>query len=168
MGRNQVRTVAIVRRSAKQATMMTEGSREFCSMLDTINDTGSVIAPFIVWGGKMHRESYYNKNDNRDASFAVSDSGHMEDELGLLYISQHFEPHTRTGRPCILIVDGHCSHICWPVIEFALDHNIQIIQLPSKSTHILQPLNVGCFALLQSAYERQLPEWLLQNPLSVI
>ena len=31
MGRNQVRRVAIVRASTKQPTMMTEGSREFCS-----------------------------------------------------------------------------------------------------------------------------------------
>ena len=31
MGRNQVRRVAIVRSSNKQPTMMTEGSREFCS-----------------------------------------------------------------------------------------------------------------------------------------
>lgn len=31
MGRNQVRQVAIVRSSNKEPTMMTEGSREFCS-----------------------------------------------------------------------------------------------------------------------------------------
>ena len=35
MGRNQVRTVAIVRKSDKQPTMMTEGSREFCSGMYT-------------------------------------------------------------------------------------------------------------------------------------
>lgn len=93
----------------------------------------------------------------------------MDDELGMLYISQHFEPHTRVADQArILIVDGHSSHICWRVIQFALDHNIHLIQLPSKSTHILQPLDVGCFALLQAAYERHLSSWLLQNPLSVI
>ena len=190
MGRNQVRRVAIVRSSTKQPTMMTEGSREFCSglyhahgnysavtknviVLDTINAAGSVIPPFIVWGGKTHRESYYNKHDDRDATFAVSESGYMDDELGMLFLSQHFEPHTRpeagiSSRARILIVDGHSSHVCWPVIQFALEHNIHMIQLPSKSTHILQPLDVGCFALLQAAYERRLSTWLLQNPLAVI
>ena len=92
----------------------------------------------------------------------------MDDELGMLYISQHFEPHTRSGKPRILIVDGHTSHICWSVIKFALDHDIHMIQLPSKSTHVLQPLDVGCFALLQAAYERNLRTWLERNPLSVI
>ena len=121
-------------------------------MLDTINAAGSVISPFIVWGGKTHRESYYNPEAQREATFAVSESGYMDDELGMLYISQHFEPHTRSGKPRILIVDGHTSHVCWPVIQFALDNDIHMIQLPSKSTHVLQPLDVGCFALLQAAY----------------
>ena len=125
-------------------------------VLDTINAAGSVIPPFIVWGGKTHRESYYNRDDERDATFTVSESGYMDDELGMLYISQHFEPHTRSGKPRILIVDGHTLHVCWPVIKFALDHDIHMIQLPSKSTHVLQPLDIGCFALLQAPYERNL------------
>lgn len=47
----------------------------------------------------MHRESYYNKNDDRDATFAVSENGYMDDELGMLNISQHLEPHTRKVSP---------------------------------------------------------------------
>lgn len=43
-----------------------------------------------------------------------------------------------------------------------------MIQLPSESTHILQPHDVGCFALLQAAYERYLTDWLLQNSFGVI
>ena len=150
-------------------------------VLVTINAGGSVIPPFIVWRGNTHRESYYKQDhrSDRDATFAVSDSSYMDDELGMLYLSQHFEPHThpaagsgavpRAGTQArILIVDGHSSHVYWPVIQFALDHNIHMIQLPSKSTYILQPLNVGGFALLQAAYECQLTTWLLQNPLAVI
>ena len=83
MGRNEVRTAAIVRRStAKEATMMTEGSREYASVLETVNAAGKVIPPFIVWQAKTHRESYYDRDDTRDASFAVSASGYMDDELG--------------------------------------------------------------------------------------
>ena len=83
MGRNQIRSVAIVRRATKEAKMVMDGSREFCSVLDTINAAGYVIPPFIVWGGKTHRDSYYQKDDAREATFAVSDSGYMDDELGM-------------------------------------------------------------------------------------
>ena len=43
-----------------------------------------------------------------------------------------------------------------------------MICLPSKSTHLLQPLDVGCFGILQTTYERNLSTWLQKNPLSVI
>jgi len=51
--------MAIVRVKGR-STAMTEGSREFCSVLESINAEGMVIPPFIVWQGKTHRESYYN------------------------------------------------------------------------------------------------------------
>ena len=182
MGRNQIRTVAIVRASAKKgAVSMTEGSGEFCTVLDTVSAAGCVIPPFIVWGGKTHRDTYYKRKgedldrkgedlDQPDTTFTVSKSGYMDDELGFLYLSKHFELQTRRNpsRPRILIVDSHSSHVCWRVIQYALDNDIHIIQLPSKSTYILHPLDVGCFALLQAPYERPLREWLLDNPLSVI
>ena len=86
MWHNQIRTVAIVGKTTnrKTQTMMREGSRKFCSVLETINAAGSVIPQFIVWGGKTHRDTYYKKGDERDATFAVSDSGYMDDELGKL------------------------------------------------------------------------------------
>lgn len=179
VGQSQVPTAAIVRQPTKKATA--EGGHEFCSVLDTANAAGFVIPPFIVVGSKTHGESSYDSNDTsdgrhttldatRDATFAVSEGGHMNDELGIQYISEHFEPHTRpaAGRPRILIVNGHSSHICWPVVQYALDHNIHIIQLPSKSTQMLQPLDVGCFAPLQTSYKRHFEEWLLKNPQSLI
>lgn len=162
MGKNTTRTMAIVR-AGSPATAMTEGSREFCSILETVSATGAVLPPFIVWQGKTHRESYYKEGGvEYEATFAVSPSGYMDDELGLEYIKKHFEPYTRTGSDnaetparC-LIVDGHSSHIAWKVVKHALDHNIHMICLPSKSTHLLQPLDVGCFGVLQTTYEKNL------------
>ena len=107
----------------------------------------------------------------------------MDDDLGLQYIKMHFDPYTRDpkfkvedagsdaryGGPArCLIVDCHCSHIAWRVIQYALDNNIHMICLPSKSTHLLQPLDVGCFRVLQTTYEKNLSAWLRNNPLSVI
>ena len=157
MGRNSKRTMAIVR-SGGRATAMTEGSREFCSVLETVNAAGMVIPPFIVWQGKSHRESYYKKGGFRDATFAVSESGYMDEALGFEYMKMHFEPQTHgSGSPSrCLIVDGHSSHTAWKMVKYALDHDIHLICLPSKSTHVLQPLDVGCFGVLQTTYERNL------------
>ena len=183
MGRNSTRTLAIVRAGGKSTTM-TEGSREFCSILETVSAAGVVIPPFIVWQGKTHRQSYYSvpEVEVKEATFAVSESGYMDDELGLQYIKEHFDPYTRDsaikvenaakygGPTRCLIVDGHSSHIAWSlrVVQYALENNIHMICLPSKSTHLLQPLDVGCFGVLQKTYEKNLSGWLRENPLSVI
>ena len=167
MGRNSSRTLAIVRAGSGRTTAITEGSREFCSVLETVSASGAVIPPFIVWQGRTHRESYYTEGGVKfEATFAVSPSGYMDDELGFEYMKTHFEPYTRGTGPqgteastpptrC-LIVDGHSSHIAWKVVKYALDHDIHMICLPSKSTHLLQPLDVGCFGVLQTTYERNL------------
>ena len=62
MGRNQIWTIAIVRKTSnpKTQTIMTERSREFCSVLETINEAGSVVPPFIIWRGKTHQDTYNN------------------------------------------------------------------------------------------------------------
>ena len=172
--------MAIIRAGGR-ALAMTDGSREFCSVLETVSANGQVIPPFIVWQGKTHRQSYYSESGVKvEATFAVSESGYMDDELGLQYIKEHFDPYTRNAckseypdkvgdsPPRCLIVDGHSSHIAWRVVQYALDHNIHMICLPSKSTHLLQPLDVGCFGVLQRTYEKNLSGWLQQNPFSVI
>lgn len=181
MGLNSTCTMAIVRAGGR-STAMTEGSQEFSSVLETVSATGVVIPPFIVWQGKTHRQSYYS-GVSMEATFAVSESGYMDDDLGLQYIKTHFDPYTRNGGvtikteesgdayqgpPRCLIVDGHSSHIAWKVIQYALENNIHMICLPSKSTHLLQPLDVGCFGVLQTTYEKNLSTWLRENPLSVI
>ena len=155
---------------------MTAASREFCILLETMGTAELVIQPFIVYGSKTHRDIYYKHNDQDpndwlgNPTFAGTESGYMDDQLGYYHISKPFEQHTQRPkkRPPILIVDSDSLHICWPGIQHALTNDTRVIQLPLKSTHLLQPLNVGSFALLQPAYKCHLRAWLLNNPLSVI
>ena len=78
------------------------------------------------------------------ATFSRSPSGDMDDELGLVYMRLHFEPYTRPGTAsgtsdppyCLLIADGHTSHVAYNV-EYALDHHIIPFCLPPHSTHLM-------------------------------
>ena len=84
----------------------------------------------------------------------------------------HFNPHTKppdnpyhTKEPYrLLIVDGHSSHIHPKVVDYTLDHNIHMLFLPSHSTHIMQPLDVGLFVPLQHAYQQELMDWVYEYP----
>ena len=56
----------------------------------------------------------------------------------------------------MLILDGHASHLSTTAIEFSLASNIILLCLPPHATHILQPLDVGLFAPLASAYKKNI------------
>ena len=195
MGLAVGRQKAIVRSSARQKVAVTDGNREFCSVLESVNAIGEVIPPFVVWANKVHCVGFYG-DDSRPATFSRSPSGYMDDELGFDFISKHFDHYT-TPIPSIdltmadttetrdttsttpgpsriappgdtsyrmLIVDGHSSHIAWPVVEYALDHRIILYCLPAHSTHLMQPLDVACFGPLARAYRSALQSFIYDHP----
>ena len=94
----------------------------------------------------------------------------MDDELGFDYMAKHFDQYTTPQKTGIgiewrmLIVDGHSSHVAWPVVEYALDHHIILYCLPSHSTHLMQPLDVACFGPLAKAYRTALQSFIYKNP----
>lgn len=52
-------------------------------------------------------------------------------------------------KPIMLTLDGHNSHETRKLKCAAFNHDIIIIALPSKTTHKLQPLDVGVFSSVQ-------------------
>ena len=88
---------------------------------------------------------------------AVSDNGWTNNELGVAWI-KHFDAHTKTrvvGTRRLLILDGHESHHSLEFQEFCKENNIYTLCMPPHSSHLLQPLNVGCFSPLKRAYSRE-------------
>ena len=58
----------------------------------------------------------------------------------------------KSGKPILLILDGHSSHETSRILHLAEVHNIIILCLPPHTTHKLQPLDVGVFGPLQRAW----------------
>lgn len=74
---------------------------------------------------------------------------------------QHFEKHTQsrtTGGYRLLVLDGHESHHSDEFEEYCKHYNIITLCMPPHSSHILQPLDVGCFGPLKKAYGRQIED----------
>lgn len=55
----------------------------------------------------------------------------------------------------MLIYDGFEAHLGYEVIEFLLSHHIIAFCLPAHSSHRTQPLDVGVFSSLSSAYKNE-------------
>lgn len=72
---------------------------------------------------------------------------------------QHFEEHTASktiGAKGLLILDGHNSHMTEDFQSCCEDHNIIALCMLAHSSHLLQPLDVGCFGPLKKATSQQM------------
>jgi hypothetical protein len=72
---------------------------------------------------------------------------------------RHFIHYTeaRTVRSHrLLILDGHESHKSLAFQDLCEENRIITLCMPSHVSHILQPLDVGCFAPLKLAYKKEI------------
>ena len=53
------------------------------------------------------------------------------------------------------MLDGHESHHSVQFEQYCKNNNIITLCMPAHSSHILQPLDVGCFGPLKKAYGKQ-------------
>ena len=63
----------------------------------------------------------------------------------------------------LIILDGHKSHVTLEVILKAKAHGIDVISLPSHTSHALQPLDLACFKPFKSAFRGYRNKWMLEN-----
>ena len=66
------------------------------------------------------------------------------------------------------MLDGHGSHITIDVIEYARSEEIHLLCLPSHTSHILQPLDVGVFKSFKSFFSKACHQYMAKNPGHVI
>ena len=96
--------------------------------------------------------------------FQVSESGWMTKELFLQWF-KYFVAMIPPFRPVLLVMDGHGSHVTIKVIEFAQSNDIHLLCLPSHTSHILQPLDVGVF---KSFFSKACHRYMAKNPERVV
>ena len=134
------------------------GNREWVTVIQGINAAGWAIPPFIIFAGQHHLSAWYEEDIPRDWAIAVSDNGWTTNELGVDWL-KHFIKHTEgkvVGARRLLVLDGHESHHSLEFQELCRENNIYTLCMPPHSSHLLQPLDVGCFSPLKRAYSREI------------
>lgn len=144
-----------------KAKMVQPGNREWATVIQAVNSYGNSIPPFIILAGKNHLQSWYRDSPLPPYwTIAVSENGWTTNELGIEWI-KHFDKHTRErtkGSKRLLVLDGHESHHSYEFEEYCKDNAIITLCMPAHSSHILQPLDVGCFGPLKRAYGKQIED----------
>ncbi len=140
-------------------TLAQPGDREWVSVIQSINSRGEAIPPFIIVAGQYHLSNWYEDSAlPMDWVISTTRNGWTTNEKGVEWI-QHFEKHTKPrtqGAYRLLIMDGHESHHSTEFELFCKEHQIITLCMPSHSSHILQPLDVGCFGPLKKAYGKEI------------
>ncbi|KID97300.1 transposase, partial [Metarhizium majus ARSEF 297] len=135
------------------------GNREWVSVIQDFNSQGWAIPPFIIVAGKHHLANWYEHSTlPKDWVISTTHNGWTTNEKGVEWI-QHFERHTKPrtrGAYRLLIMNGHDSHHSTEFELFCKEHRIVTVCMSSHSSHILQPLDVGCFGPLKKAYDREI------------
>ena len=95
--------------------------------------------------------------------FLCSESGWITQELYILWF-HFFLSCIPPTQPVLLIEDGHSSHISIDVIKLARENSVHILCLPSHTTHLLQPLDVGVFKSFKSHYNNECRKYMMAHP----
>jgi hypothetical protein len=146
-------------------TALQDGSHEGVTLLATVCADGTALSPANVyqsdnsilqalWAAKVDTEKHV-------CFISPSLSGWTNNELGSAWSEQVFECCTKQkaclGRNwCLLILDGHSSHLTFDFLDFCKAHRILVSVFTPHSTHTLQLLDIVCFKPLSGAHTHQL------------
>jgi hypothetical protein len=136
--------------------LLQPGNREWVTAIEAICADGYLLPPCVIFKGKVAIAGWFN-NLPKDWRFEVSNNGWTTDEIGLRWLQKVFIPSTNSrvrGRFRLLILDGHGSHLTPQFDRICAENDIIPLCMPAHASHLLQPLDVGCFAVLKRAYGR--------------
>jgi hypothetical protein len=140
------------------------GNREWVTVIESINCQGWALPAKVIFQGKLHQASWYESGVPSDWHIAVSEKGWTSDDLALHWLKEVFDLNTRRrtiGTHRLLILDGHGSHVTPEFDKYCTENCIVALQMPPHSSHLLQPLDVGCFSPLKTIYGRKVQEKML-------
>ena len=129
------------------------GNREWVTIIQGVGAAGHLLPPFVIFAGSVLINVWF-KDLPRDWILEVSPNGWTNNQLALAWL-EHFDKHTKSsavGAYRLLILDGHESHSSLEFQDLCKEKKIILRYMPLHLLHLLQPLNVGCFALLKRRY----------------
>ena len=133
------------------------------------NALGTQLPPYFIFKGQRMSEELLS-GSTPGVSGTVTESGWSNGNTFLTYLNNHFLKYVQrcADEPVLLILDGHRSHVNVPVLDWAKQHNVIVMILPAHTSHILQPLDVGCFGPMQRIYNSECHKFLRTSPASRI
>ena len=117
------------------------------TVVESISADGTSIPPLIILPGILIMESWFHENMTGHELVTVSPTGYTNEGICMIWLD-HFIKHHNCGPDKewhILLIDGATCHEASNFIITAKANRIWVVKYPSHQTHLIQPLDVGCF-----------------------
>ena len=111
-----------------------------------MNSTGKNISNHYIFKKKRPREEFISLCEDR-ACMGMHKNGYMDVQNISNWITLFLNYHKRKEnlshiKKILLILDGHKSHVFLQVLLKTMNHGLDMINLPSHSSHKLQLLDI--------------------------
>jgi hypothetical protein len=125
------------------------------------NALGSMIPPFLIFKGQAPPSPANFPNGSR---IICSKSGWMDQFIFPSFL-EHFQANRVhiPDKKCVLVLDGHKSHVSDSAVEYALNHDIELVCIPPHSTHRLQPIDTHFNRPLKQLWSREISRYLMES-----
>lgn len=152
----------VSKKGKRQVSGIASGERGVnTTMVCCCNAAGLYIPPMIIFKRKRFAPELA-RGAPVGSLIEISDTGYINSELFVKWL-KHFHAIVQSSqkKPLVLLLDGHSTHSKnLEALDFARQHHIHLLQLPSHTTHRLQPLDVGFFKPMQNYYVQEQDTWL--------
>jgi len=145
--------------------------RRWTSIIECISATGAALKLLVVFKATSIQVQWFAREFKEDWHYWRSKKGWTSNETALRWLRTVFIPETDPKDPSearLLIVDGHGSHCTDDFMYLCFRENIYMLFLPPHTSHALQPLDVGVFSSLKTAYRRYIRDLAAQTDSSPV
>lgn len=148
-------------KGSKRVHLVSQEHGENVTIVACVNALGNAIPPMILFKGVRQKPTFSDNLPNGSAVL-MSQKGSMTTELFCKWID-HFSKYKPLGK-VLLIFDGAACHLDVTIAEKAEENDIELLCLPSNTTHELQPLDKSVFRSFEHHWDDQLLKYWDQNP----
>lgn len=141
----------------KQSYKKSPQNRDWSTVIEACSAAGLDIPPVVIFKGQELQSSWFPPNTPPTWLFRCTESAFTSNVIGLAWLTEHFIPLTACGDDVrLLLCDNQGSHISIDFMYQCFINNIQLLYMPSHSSHLVQPLDVGVFSVLKRRYRTEL------------
>lgn len=152
----------LARKGSKRVHVATHGEQgETITVVACCNAVGMWIPPMVLYKG-VYAKKEFGDDLPTGSTFAMTPKGYVTTEVFCSFL-RHFNQYRSSGN-CLLILDGHRSHMDVSVLDVAEELGIKILCLPAHCSHELQPLDKSFFKSLKVYWNEAVDSFRRQNP----